>query len=230
MTTEATGFLYPFIDADEGDAPRLVATMARSAAAKMVQSETLRHAVLEQHAESVDRAGRGLAGRFARGGRLLAMGNGGSATDAEGLVALFADPPGGVPFPALALTGEVAVVTALANDVGFDKVFSRQVIALAGPDDCLVGFSTSGDSSNLLRAFDEASARGLLTIGFSGLGGGAMAAFGSLDECLVVPSDSVHRIQEAQDALAHGLWSAVQRWWRTPPISEETGRGQGSAP
>ncbi len=224
MTAEATGFLYPFIDADEEDAPRLLASMARSAAAKLAESETLRHAVLDQYAEVVDRVGRELARRLARGGRLLAMGNGGSATDAEGLVALFADPPDGVPFPALALTGEMAVVTALANDVGFDKVFSRQVMALAGPDDGLVGFSTSGDSVNLLRAFDEASARGLLTIGFSGLGGGAMAASGSVDECLVVPSDSVHRIQEAQDALAHGVWSAVQRWWGTPATT-----GEGSA-
>ena len=229
MTTEATGFLYPFIDGEEQDAQRLVATMARSAAVKLHESAALRRSVVEDYAEVIDRTGRAVARRLEGGGRLLVMGNGGSATDAEGLVALFAHPPHGVAFPALALTGETAVVTALANDVGFDKVFSRQLMALAGPDDCLVGFSTSGDSANLLVAFEEASARGLLTIGFSGLGGGAMAALGSLDECLVVPSDSVHRIQEVQDALAYGVWSAVQYWW-TMPVGAEQSTSEGSDP
>jgi D-sedoheptulose 7-phosphate isomerase len=230
MTTEATGFLYPFIDADEEDAQQLVAAMARSAAAKLHESEALRRAVVDQYAEVVDRTGRALARRLTRGGRLLAMGNGGSATDAEGLVALFAHPPHGVSFPALSLTGESAVVTALANDVGFDKVFSRQIMALAGPDDCLVGFSTSGDSANLLAAFEEAAARGLLTIGFSGLGGGGMAALDALDECLVVPSDSVHRIQEVQDALAFGVWSAVQYWCQTTADAAEQSTREGSDP
>ena len=230
MTAEATGFLYPFIDADEQDAQPLVATMARSAAGKLRESEGLRRSVVQEYAEVVDRAGRAVACRLARGGRLLAMGNGGSATDAEGLVALFAHPPHGVPLPAVALTAESAVVTALANDVGFDKAFSRQVMALAGPDDCLVGFSTSGDSANLLVAFEEAAARGLLTIGFSGLGGGAMAALGSLDECLVVPSDSVHRIQEVQDALAYGIWSAVQYWWQRPAGAAAESPGEGRDP
>ena len=224
MTAEATGFLYPFIDADEEDAPRLLASMARSAAAKLAESETLRHAVLDQYAEVVDRVGRELARRLARGGRLLAMGNGGSATDAEGLVALFADPPDGVPFPALALTGEMAVVTALANDVGFDKVFSRQVMALAGPDDGLVGFSTSGDSANLLRAFDEASARGLLTIGFSGLGEGPWpppARWTSAWWCRPTASTASRR---PRTPWPMELWSAVQRWWGTPATT-----GEGSA-
>ena len=230
MTTEATGFLYPFIEADEEDAQRLVASMAGSAVAKLHESEVLRRSVAEQNAEVIDRVGRAVARRLARGGRLLAMGNGGSATDAEGLVALFAHPPHGVPFPAVALTGESAVVTALANDVGFDKVFSRQIMALAGPDDSMVGFSTSGDSANLLVAFEEAAARGLLTIGFSGLGGGGMAALDCLDECLVVPSDSVHRIQEVQDALAYGVWSAVQYWWPTPSEPAEQSPGEGSQP
>ena len=211
VSAEATGFLYPFIEADEQDAPRLVDTMARSAGAKLAESRSLRRAVVEQYRDELDRAGSGMAHRLTAGGRLLAMGNGGSATDAEGLVALCSDPSSGVPLAALSLTGEVAVVTALANDVGFESVFSRQVIALAVPEDCLVGFSTSGDSPNLLRAFDQASARGLMTIGFSGNHGGAMAAFAALDHCFVVPSDSVHRIQEAQGALTLALWGAVQR-------------------
>jgi D-sedoheptulose 7-phosphate isomerase len=104
-----------------------------------------------------------------------------------------------------------AVLTALANDIGFDVVFSRQLIAHARAGDIAVGFSTSGDSRNVLRALDEASRRGLLTIGLAGYEGGGMAASEAVAHCLVVHSDSVHRIQEAQDALVLQLWSVVQQ-------------------
>ena len=180
MSTEATGFLYPFIEADERDAPLLLETMARSAAAKLEESRSLRRSVVVQYRDELDRAGAAMAQRLAGGGRLFALGNGGSATDAEGLVALCSDPPVGDPTAALSLTAEAAVLTALANDVGFESVFSRQVIAYARPEDCLIGFSTSGDSPNVLRAFDEASARGLLTVGFAGNEGGAMAVLSAL--------------------------------------------------
>jgi D-sedoheptulose 7-phosphate isomerase len=223
MTTETTGSLYSFIEADERDAPALVATMASSVRDKMVESAALRRSVAERLGPVVDRAGQDLAERFARGGRLLAMGNGGSATDAEGLVDLFTRPPQGQPLPALSLAAEVAVVTALANDVGVESVFSRQVLAQARPEDCVVGFSTSGDSPNLLRAFEEARRRGLLTIGFSGYDGGAMEASGTLDYSLVVPSASVHRIQESQATLAYELWDAVQRW-----IDDDGDEGSGA--
>ena len=133
---------------------------------------------------------------FAGGGRLFAFGNGGSATDAEGAVALFGHPPHGRPLPALSLVDDRAVLTALANDIGFDVVFSRQIIAHARAGDIAVGFSTSGDSRNVVRALEEASKRGLLTIGLSGYQGGAMAVSDAVAHCLVVRSDSVHRIQE----------------------------------
>jgi D-sedoheptulose 7-phosphate isomerase len=103
------------------------------------------------------------------------------------------------------------VLTALANDVGFELVFSRQLIAYGCPGDMAVGFSTSGDSVNVLRALEEASGRRLLTIGLCGYEGGAMASSGAVDYCLIVRSDSVHRIQEAQAALTLQLWSGVQR-------------------
>ncbi len=210
MSPEATGFLYPFIEGDERDAAGLLASLARSAREKEEQSRALRSSVVARYAGELDRAGADLAARLGRGGRVLAMGNGGSATDADGLTALFARPPSGEPVRALSLAAEAAVLTALANDVGFDSVFSRQVTARAGPDDCLIGFSTSGDSPNLVRAFEEAAARGLLTIGTAGYDGGALATLCSLDYCWVVPSDSVHRIQEAEDALALALWTSVQ--------------------
>jgi D-sedoheptulose 7-phosphate isomerase len=211
MSSEPTGFLYPFIDAEERDASVLVADLAASARSKMIISRDLRAATVERCGQEIEEAAAAMAARFARGGRLFAFGNGGSATDADGTVDLFRSPPGGRPLPAVSLVDDRAVLTALANDVGYDLVFSRQLIAHAGADDIAVGFSTSGDSGNLLRAFREASKRGLLTVGLAGYEGGAMATSDTVDFCLVVRSDSVHRIQEAQDAVVLELWRAVQR-------------------
>jgi D-sedoheptulose 7-phosphate isomerase len=210
VTSEPTGFLYPFIEAEERDASALVADLAFSARAKMGESRAMRAATTERCAEVVAAAGQAMARCFAGGGRLFAFGNGGSATDAEGAVALFRQPPSGRPLPALSLVDDRAVLTALANDIGFDVVFSRQIIAHARAGDIAVGFSTSGDSRNVLRALEEASKRGLLTIGLSGYQGGAMAASDAITHSLVVRSDSVHRIQESQDTLVLQLWSTVQ--------------------
>jgi len=210
MNTEPTGFLYPFIESEERDASSLVADLAVSARAKMADSVALRTATLERCGGVVQQTAAEMADRFGAGGRLFAFGNGGSATDADGTVELFRCPPSGRPLPAMSLVDDRAVLTALANDIGFDVVFSRQIIAYAQPGDIAVGFSTSGDSVNVIRAFEEASRRGLLTIGLCGYEGGAMAGSDAIEYCLVVRSDSVHRIQEAQDALVWQLWSAVQ--------------------
>jgi D-sedoheptulose 7-phosphate isomerase len=118
--------------------------------------------------------------------------------------------PGRRPLPALSLTDDVAVVTALANDVGFDVVFARQLAAFAKPGDIAVGLSTSGNSDNLIRAFEEASRRGLLTVGLAGYEGGKMAETDTIDHLFVVPSASVHRIQEAQTTTYHVLWELTQ--------------------
>jgi D-sedoheptulose 7-phosphate isomerase len=123
---------------------------------------------------------------------------------------LFRDPPSGRPLPALSLVEDPAVLTALANDVGFELVFSRQIIAHARAGDIALGFSTSGDSVDVVRAFEEASRRELLTIGLCGNQGGAMAAGGDVEHCIVVESASVHRVQETQDAIAFTLWTLVQ--------------------
>lgn len=208
---ERTAFLYPFIEAEESDAATLVAELAGSARATLAESVAVRAATVDAWAGEVARLGEAMAGRFRKGGRLLTCGNGGSATDAEGAVELFRSPPSGRPLPAISLVDDRAVLTALANDVGFELTFSRQVIAHGRPEDMVIGFSTSGDSRNVLLALEEASRRGLLTVGLSGHGGGAMAASTSIDHCLVVPSDSVHRVQEAQDALVLAVWSAVQQ-------------------
>lgn len=210
MNPEPTSFLYPFIDSEETDMAGLVADLARSAQAKLESSAAIRAATVAAGRSYIDAAGAALADRLSAGGRLLAFGNGGSATDADGAVELWCHPPWGLPLPALSLVDDGAVLTALANDIGFESVLARQVIAYAREGDAAMGFSTSGDSLNVLKALEEAHRRGVLTIGLSGYEGGAMASSDAVDHLFVVRSDSVHRIQEAQDAVVLELWRAVQ--------------------
>jgi D-sedoheptulose 7-phosphate isomerase len=219
MSSEPTGFLYPFIDAEERDSSRLVAELAASARSKIAESRQLRAATLERCGGTLHEAGAAMAECFRRGGRLFTFGNGGSATDAEGTAELFRNPPHGRPLGAMSLVDDLAVLTALANDVGFELVFSRQIIAHATEGDIAVGFSTSGGSLNVLKGFEEAARRRLLTVGLCGYEGGPMAESDAVTHCLVVRSDSVHRIQEAQDALVLELWSIVQsRLAETAPL------------
>jgi len=208
---ETTDFLYPFIEGDETDATSLLEDLARSAEGKWEQSAALRVETLARCRPQILETAAAMAGRFAAGGRLFTFGNGGSATDAEAVAHLYTQPPWGRPLPARSLAEDQAVMTALGNDVGFDLVFSRQLIAHGRGHDVAMGFSTSGNSENLMRAFAEARKQGMLTVGVSGYDGGRMAAEGTpVEQCLVVHSDSVHRIQESQAALNHGLWAAVQ--------------------
>jgi len=211
VTRDPTDFLYPFLEAEERDVPALVHDLAASAQAKMADSRALRTATLARCEPGVVQAGQSVARRLGGGGRLLCFGNGGSATDAEGAVALFRNPPAGRPLPAMSLVDDTAVLTALANDVGFELAFSRQIIAYGHAEDVALGFSTSGDSVNVLRAFEEAARRGILTVALCGYDGGAMAVSDAVEYCLVVHSDSVHRVQETQSALLMQLWTTVQR-------------------
>jgi D-sedoheptulose 7-phosphate isomerase len=220
---EPTGFLYPFIEAEERDADGLVRDLILSARSKIHESAALRAETLERCAEQVERAGAAMAERFARGGRLFSFGNGGSATDAQGTAELFRHPPHGSPLPALSLVDDQAVLTALSNDVGFELVFSRQLIAHAGARDMAVGFSTSGDSADMLRAFEEAVHRGLLTVGLCGYEGSGMAVSDAVHHCLVVRSESVHRTQEVQAALTLALWESVQLHLPAPAAADASG-------
>jgi D-sedoheptulose 7-phosphate isomerase len=209
--SENTGFLYPFIDADERDSSALLVDLAASARDKAHESAALQQSTLAACADRVEQAGRELAQRFASGGRLYAFGNGGSSTDAATFAALFAQPVTGRPLPALNLAADQAVVTALGNDVGFELVFSRQIIAHATSRDIAVAFSTSGNSADLMSALREAHKRGLVTIGFAGYTGGEMAESDAVEHCFVVASQSIHRIQESQALLGYQLWAATQR-------------------
>lgn len=208
-TDEPTSFLYPFIDAEEDDASALLADLAASAQAKASESLALRRATLEANAGLLDAAATELARRFGAGGRMFTFGNGGSCTDCTTLARLFARPPLGKPLPAWSLTADQAILTALGNDVGFELVFARQLIARARDGDIAIALSTSGNSPNLLTALAEARNRGLYTIGFAGYDGGAFVDNPNVDACFVVRSQSVHRIQESQALLGYQLWLAV---------------------
>jgi D-sedoheptulose 7-phosphate isomerase len=209
--------LYPFLYAGTGDLTAVLDQVRVSTVAKAAEIGELRRAVGERDGARIEACARQCAARFAAGGRLFAFGNGGSATDAAQLATLFLAPAGGgrgggapgrdyPPLPAFGLANDTSVVTALANDVGSEVIFARQLAAFGGRDDIAVGLSTSGNSENLLRAFDEASRRGMLTIGLAGYDGGRMAELDSIDYLFVVPSSSVHRIQEAQTTIYQVLW------------------------
>jgi D-sedoheptulose 7-phosphate isomerase len=199
--------LYPFLYADSSDVDSVLEQVRRSTVDKAREIIELRALVLERDGERLVACAAEMAERFAAGGRLLTFGNGGSSTDAQDLASLFLSPADDSrPLPAFGLTNDIAVITALSNDVGFDVVFARQVAAFARSTDIAVGLSTSGNSANLLRAFDEAGRRGLLTVGIAGYDGGKMAELDSIDHLFVVPSPSVHRVQEAQTTIYHTLW------------------------
>jgi D-sedoheptulose 7-phosphate isomerase len=199
--------LYPFLYSGTGDLTAVLDQVRASTVAKAAEIGELRRAVAARDGARIEACAREAAGRFAAGGRLFAFGNGGSATDAAQLATLFLNPGEDFPpLPAFGLANDTSVITALCNDVGVDVVFARQLAAFARPGDIAVGLSTSGNSENLLRAFDEASRRGMLTIGLAGYDGGRMAELDSIDYLFVVPSSSVHRIQEAQTTIYQVLW------------------------
>ena len=208
--SDNTSFLYPFIESEETDATSLLADLAASARGKASESAQLQRSSLEEYGEELIAAGTEMADRFRRGGRLYTFGNGGSSTDAATLASLFSRPTRGRPVAAWSLAADEAVVTALGNDVGFELIFKRQIIAHARDRDVAIALSTSGNSEDLLTAITEAKQRDLLTIGFSGHDGGRMAVAEDLDFCFTVGSQSIHRIQESHAILGYRLWSVAQ--------------------
>ncbi|MGW5385671.1 D-sedoheptulose-7-phosphate isomerase [Nocardia sp. NPDC003963] len=189
----------------------LLGELAACARARAAESAGLRKRTLADNAEQVAAAARETARRFGTGGRLFTFGNGGSATDAATLAALFARPPDGIALPAWSLSADEAVLTAVGNDIGFESVFARQLAARGRAGDIAVAMSTSGSSPDLLAGLAEARRRGMYTIGFAGCDGGAFARGGTVDRCLVVGSRSAPRIQEAQALLGYALWLSVHQ-------------------
>jgi len=151
------------------------------------------------------------------GNKILLAGNGGSAADAQHLAAelvsrFYFDRPG---LPAVALTTDTSALTAIGNDYGFERLFSRQVDALGRKGDVFIGLSTSGNSPNILKALDEARLKGLVTVGLTGQGGGRMAAL--CDHCLRMPSSETPRIQEGHIVVGHTVCALIEREMFTPP-------------
>lgn len=207
---ENTNFLYPFIEGTIEDPQALLGDLARSAMGKAEISARLQRKSVEQFHDQIREAGAAMAERFVAGGRMYTFGNGGSSTDASTLASLFARPARGRPLPSWCLANDQAVVTALGNDVGFDLVFSRQIIAHSKPVDIAIALSTSGNSDDLMMALIEAKKRGLMTIGFAGHDGGRMATSQDVDFCFTIDSQSIHRIQESQAVIGFQLWSVTQ--------------------
>jgi D-sedoheptulose 7-phosphate isomerase len=202
----ASSFLYPFLAEQERDVDAVVADVRRSVLAKAEEVATLRERTLAESADAIAAATAALAATFAAGGRVLALGNGGSATDAADLVADLRTPPKPLPSrAALDLADDAAILTALANDVGPELQFSRQVIAYGRPGDLVVAFSTSGSSRNVVEALAEARRRGIATVALVGDDGGRIAADGLADHVVVARSPHIPRIQEAHATVAHLL-------------------------
>ena len=173
---------------------------------KVHESADLKLQFFDENAGLLERAVAQLAERLRRGGHLWTMGNGGSACDAQHVAVEFMHPiiEKRKPFPATALSADVATLTAIGNDADFSHVFARQLDLLARPEDIALGISTSGASANVLRALKRARELRLLTIGFAGRDGGRMPEV--CDYCFTVKSWSIHRIQETHTALLHLLW------------------------
>ncbi len=219
--------LYPFLYAGTSDVDAVLEQVRRSTESKAEEIVLLREQVAERDGARIEACARAVARSFAAGGQLLAFGNGGSSTDAQDLAGMFLHPGGGArPLPALSLTADIAVVTALSNDIGFDVVFARQIAAFGRAGDVAVGLSTSGNSANLIRAFEEAARQGMVTVGLAGYDGGRMAEADTIEHLFVVPSASVHRIQEAQTSIYHVLWELVQHELGEPARDRAPSAGQ----
>ena len=202
----ASSFLYPMLGKGEQRLEEVVEQVQGSMLQKMGETNRMRAAAAETETEAIAKVAVAVAERLERGGKLITFGNGGSATDANDLVADCVDPPQGMqPVPAVSLSAESANITAIANDIGTEAIFTRQLIAHARSEDVAVGISTSGGSANILAALAEARKRGLLTVALVGYDGGRIVGEGLVDRALVVRSDYIPRIQEVQASIYHVL-------------------------
>jgi D-sedoheptulose 7-phosphate isomerase len=216
-------FLYPFLGSRSDSGGRgveeVVGDVAASVIMKADEVASLRAQTLADGVATLDEAATTIRERFEAGGRLLALGNGGSATDAMDAVADCRFPPASgavsarstplVPRPALDLSEDTGILTAIANDVGVEAIFSRQVIAHGRPQDALIAFSTSGNSVDVIHALTEARRRGLATVALVGYDGGRIAAEELADFVVVTRSQHIPRIQEAQASAWHALREAI---------------------
>ncbi len=212
FTRELYPFLFPSAELGVASDAALLASVQRSTLDKCAETMALRSELLAEYEAQLAAAAEAMASRFAAGHKLIAFGNGGSATDADDAALDCLTPPivGWRALPAISLPADSATVTAVANDVGLESVFVRQLCALGERGDIALGFSTSGSSGNVVAAMAEARRRGMLTVAFVGYDGGAMARGGSVNFCFVARREFVPRIQEGHATLWHVLLDLVQ--------------------
>jgi D-sedoheptulose 7-phosphate isomerase len=205
------GFLYPFLGEAAEPGIEVTGEVSASIRMKVADDVALREEVARGQADAIADAVRQIGKRLARGGKLILFGNGGSATDAnDWAIDSVAPPEGYRPVPAISLSLEPANVTAIANDVGTDVIFLRQLIAQARPDDVAVAISTSGGSRNIIMALEEARKRGCLTLALLGYDGGEIGRRGLADIPLVVGSDYIPRIQEVHASIYHTIRDLIE--------------------
>jgi D-sedoheptulose 7-phosphate isomerase len=209
------GFLYPFLGRDKQETSDIVTQVAASIRMKAQDDALLRAQVAHEESEKISNAAAAIRERIARGGKLIIFGNGGSATDANDFAIDCVMPPAGfAAIPAISLSMEPANLSAIANDVGTELIFQRQLIAHARPNDVAIAISTSGGSKNIVIALEEARKRNLLTVALLGYDGGEVLRRGLADVPLIVRSDYIPRIQEVQASIYHLLREGLEGFAR----------------
>jgi len=200
--------LYPFLHKKTKNPATENIALLNSVHQKAEDSIQIKKDFFQKYAQPLIDTSRAIASCYLQGGKLISMGNGGSSCDASHIAVEFQHPvtAGRPSLPAFNLNNDNAFFSAVSNDVGVRHVFARQIEAHGKKEDCVVGFSTSGNSENLLTGFKKARDLGLTTIGFAGNTGGDMQTCGWLDHCLIVETDSIHRVQEVHVACYHILW------------------------
>ena len=206
-----SGFLYPFLGAEKQGTSDVVAEVTSSILMKVHDDAKLRAQVAREEAEQIGNTTQAIHERLRRGGKLMLFGNGGSATDANDFaIDCVLPPPGYQSIPAISLSLEPANITAVANDIGTDAIFLRQLIAQARPEDVAIGISTSGGSQNIIMALEEARKRNMLTVALLGYDGGEIKRKRLADFPVVVDCDYIPRIQEVQASIYHVIRESLE--------------------
>jgi D-sedoheptulose 7-phosphate isomerase len=206
-----SAFLYPFLGERKQATNDLVEEVAASIQMKVHDDTQLRTRLAKEESEQIGNTVFAIHERLSRGGKLIIFGNGGSATDANDWALDCVLPPSGYrPIPAISLAMEPANITALANDVGTEVIFLRQLIAQARPEDVAIGISTSGGSRNIVMALEEARKRGLPTVALLGNDGGEIYRRRLADFPIIVRSDYIPRIQEIQASAYHVIRETLE--------------------
>lgn len=226
MVDDFSRAFYPFLHESEKKPQELMEELRFSLTEKARESMEVKHRFFEENKNSILAASLDTARAFHHGHKMLVCGNGGSATDAQHIAVEFMHPitVGRRALPVMCLANDMAMITAVANDVGIVHVFSRQIIAHGREGDVLLGISTSGNSDNVIDAFETAQRAGMKTIAFAGGDGGRMLKMhdeGKINYCLSVPTSSIHRVQETHVALYHIMWDLVHEFLQHQALMKE---------